>query len=187
MNRNIRSFDGITPRVDNSSFIDPAAVVIGDVSLAAGSSVWPCAVIRGDVNSISIGTGSNVQDFAMLHVSHKRSDDPEGAPLTIGNHVTIGHHVTLHGCSIGDEVLIGIGSIVLDRVVIEPQVLVGAGSLVPPGKRLQSGFLYLGNPVKQVRPLSEQEIAFFRYSAEHYQRLAVKHQASLLRDQASLT
>jgi len=179
MNRNIRSYDGLVPAIDDSSFIDPAAVVIGEVTLAENTSVWPCAVIRGDVNRIDIGAGSNVQDFAMLHVSHKRSDDPEGAPLTIGRNVTIGHHVTLHGCSIDDEVLIGIGSIVLDRAVIEKHVLVGAGSLVPPGKRLQSGFLYLGNPVKQVRALSEEEIAYFRYSAEHYQRLARKHQASL--------
>jgi carbonic anhydrase/acetyltransferase-like protein (isoleucine patch superfamily) len=179
MNHNIRSFDGIRPQVDSSSFVDPAAVVIGEVSLAENTSVWPCAVIRGDVNRISIGAGSNVQDFAMLHVSHKREQDPEGAPLTIGNNVTIGHHVTLHGCSIGDEVLVGIGSIVLDRVVIEKHVLVGAGSLVPPGKRLLSGFLYMGNPVRQVRPLSAEEIAYFRYSAEHYQRLARKHQAAL--------
>lgn len=182
MNRNIRSFDNITPSIDQRCFIDPMAVIIGDVTLAEHASVWPCAVIRGDVNHISIGAGSNVQDFAMLHVSHKRSDDPEGAPLTIGKNVTIGHHVTLHGCSIDDEVLIGIGSIVLDRAVIEKHVLVGAGSLVPPGKRLQSGFLYLGNPVKQVRPLSAEEIAYFRYSAEHYQRLASQHQASQLHD-----
>ncbi len=179
MNHNIRPFDGLSPSVDPSCFVDPAAVVIGEVSLAEGASVWPCAVVRGDVNSITIGAGSNIQDFAMLHVSHKRPDDPQGAPLTIGRDVTIGHHVTLHGCTIGDEVLVGIGSIILDRAVIEPRVLIGAGSLVPPGKTLQSGYLYLGNPVKQVRPLSEEELAYFRYSAEHYRRLAIKHQASV--------
>jgi carbonic anhydrase/acetyltransferase-like protein (isoleucine patch superfamily) len=184
MNRNIRSFDGSKPQIAADCHIDPAAVVIGDVSLAEGCSVWPCAVIRGDVNRIDIGAGSNIQDFAMLHVTHKRPEDPDGAPLTIGRNVTIGHHVTLHGCSIGDEVLVGIGSVVLDRVVIEPRVLVGAGSLVPPGKRLESGHLYLGNPVKKVRPLNETELAFFRYSAEHYQRLAHKHQASLAADDA---
>ncbi|HEX5360422.1 MAG TPA: gamma carbonic anhydrase family protein, partial [Fluviicoccus sp.] len=117
--------------------------------------------------------------FAMLHVTHKRPADPEGAPLVIGKRVTIAHHVSLHGCTIGDEVLIGIGSIVMDRVVIEPRVLVGAGSLVPPGKRLESGWLYVGNPVKKVRPLTEDELAWFRYSAEHYIRLAGKHAASL--------
>ncbi|KZE33464.1 gamma carbonic anhydrase family protein [Crenobacter luteus] len=184
MNRNIRSFDGRRPVVPESAYVDPAAVVIGEVKLGEAASVWPCAVVRGDVNHIEIGEASNIQDFAMLHVSHKRDSDPHGAPLIIGNRVTIGHHVTLHGCTIHDEVLIGIGSTVLDRAVIESRVLVGAGSLVPPGKRLESGFLYLGNPVKQVRPLNEAELAFFRYSAEHYVRLAAKHKASLAADEA---
>jgi carbonic anhydrase/acetyltransferase-like protein (isoleucine patch superfamily) len=155
------------------------AVVIGDVQLAENSSVWPCAVIRGDVNRITIGEGSNIQDFAMLHVTHKRPADPLGAPLVIGKNVTIGHHVTLHGCTIGDEVLVGIGTIILDRAIIESQVLIGAGSLVPPNKRLESGYLYLGNPVKQVRPLTDEEKAYFKYSAEHYMRLAVKHKAGV--------
>jgi len=183
MNRNIRSYDGMTPRINEAAYVDPAAVVIGDVTLGERASVWPCAVIRGDVNHIVIGEGSNIQDFAMLHVTHKRESDPQGAPLIIGNHVTIGHHVTLHGCRIEDEVLIGIGSIVLDRAVIEKHVLVGAGSLVPPGKRLESGHLYLGNPVKRVRALTEEEIAYFRYSAEHYQRLAGKHRQSQAADE----
>ncbi|UTH75241.1 gamma carbonic anhydrase family protein [Chromobacterium sp. IIBBL 290-4] len=179
MKSNIRPYDGHHPVIADDCYIDPAAVVIGEVELAAGASVWPCAVIRGDVNHIRIGKNSNVQDFAMLHVSHKTEADPQGAPLIIGEHVTIGHHVTLHGCTIGDEVLIGIGSIVLDRVVIEDKVLIGAGSLVPPGKRLESGFLYLGNPVKQARPLSDKELAYFKYSAEHYTRVADKHKANL--------
>nr|WP_199066296.1 gamma carbonic anhydrase family protein [Chromobacterium sp. ASV5] len=179
MKSNIRPYDGHQPQIDDSCYIDPAAVVIGEVTLAAGASVWPCAVIRGDVNAIHIGENSNVQDHAMLHVSHKTAADPAGAPLRIGRHVTIGHHVTLHGCTIGDEVLVGIGSIVLDRVVIEDRVLIGAGSLVPPGKRLASGYLYLGNPVKQARPLTEQELAYFKYSSEHYLRVAAKHQVNL--------
>jgi len=176
---NIRPFDGVLPVVAESAFVDAMAVVIGDVQLAENSSVWPCAVIRGDVNRITIGEGSNIQDFAMLHVTHKRPADPLGAPLVIGKHVTIGHHVTLHGCTIGDEVLVGIGTIILDRAIIESQVLIGAGSLVPPNKRLESGYLYLGNPVKQVRPLSDEEKAYFKYSAEHYMRLAVKHKAGV--------
>ena len=127
---NIRPFDGVLPVVAESAFVDAMAVVIGDVQLAENSSVWPCAVIRGDVNRITIGEGSNIQDFAMLHVTHKRPADPLGAPLVIGKNVTIGHHVTLHGCTIGDEVLVGIGTIILDRAIIESQVLIGAGSLV---------------------------------------------------------
>ncbi|MDC7718025.1 gamma carbonic anhydrase family protein [Vogesella sp. DC21W] len=184
MNRNIRSYDGHRPHIDPSCYIDDAAVVIGEVALAANVSVWPCAVIRGDVNRISIGEGSNVQDFAMLHVSHRKESDPQGAPLVIGRHVTIGHHVTLHGCTIGDEVLIGIGSIILDRAVIEDRVLIGAGSLVPPNKRLESGYLYLGNPVKQVRPLTAGELAYFKYSAEHYVKVMDKHKASAAADAA---
>lgn len=179
MNRNIRPYDGHHPDIADDCYVDPMAVVIGETRLAAGVSVWPCAVIRGDVNRIHIGERSNIQDFAMLHVSHRKESDPEGAPLTIGCDVTIGHHVTLHGCTIGNEVLIGIGSIVLDRAVIEDRVLVGAGSLVPPGKRLESGYLYLGNPVKQARPLTESELAYFKYSAEHYLRVAAKHKANL--------
>ncbi|MCS3802810.1 carbonic anhydrase/acetyltransferase-like protein (isoleucine patch superfamily) [Chromobacterium alkanivorans] len=179
MKSNIRPYDGHQPQIHDSCYIDPAAVVIGEVSLAEGASVWPYAVIRGDVNAISIGENSNIQDFAMLHVSHKSAADPDGAPLVIGRNVTIGHHVTLHGCTIGDEVLVGIGSIVLDRAVIEPRVLIGAGSLVPPGKRLESGYLYLGNPVKQARPLTEKELAHFQYSAEHYLRVAAKHKPNL--------
>ncbi|PTQ89518.1 gamma carbonic anhydrase family protein [Agitococcus lubricus] len=180
MSSSIRPFDGIWPTIaDDSVFVDSTAVVIGDVELAQGCSVWPCAVIRGDVNSIKIGEGSNIQDFAMLHVTHKRPSDPLGAPLVIGKHVTIAHHVSLHGCTIGDEVLVGVGSIVLDRVIIEPQVLIGAGSLVPPNKRLESGYLYLGNPVKKVRPLTEAEKAHFKYSAEHYMRLAAKHKSGI--------
>ncbi|RMC92600.1 gamma carbonic anhydrase family protein [Aquitalea palustris] len=179
MNRNIRPYDGSAPQIADSCYIDPAAVVIGDVTLAEDASVWPFAVIRGDVNAIHIGEGSNIQDFAMLHVTHKRDSDPVGAPLHIGKHVTIGHHVTLHGCTIGNEVLVGIGSIILDRAIIEDRVLIGAGSLVPPGKRLESGYLYLGNPVKQARKLTEQELDYFKYSAEHYIRVANKHKPNL--------
>ncbi|WP_028534730.1 gamma carbonic anhydrase family protein [Paludibacterium yongneupense] len=184
MKRNIRSYLGQRPVIEEGGFIDPCATVIGEVHLARKVSVWPGAIIRGDVNRIEIGEGSNVQDGSMLHVTHKRSDDPEGAPLVIGRNVTIGHNVTLHGCTLGDEVLVGIGSIVLDRAVVGSRVLIGAGSLVPPGKRLESGYLYLGNPVKQVRALTERELAFFEYSALHYQRLADNHQQSLAADEA---
>lgn len=179
MNHNIRPFNGLLPQIAGDCYLDPAAQVIGEVTLAEQTSVWPGAVLRGDVNFIRIGAMSNVQDLSMLHVTHRRADDPDGAPLIIGQRVTVGHHVTLHGCTIGDEVLVGIGSIILDRAVIEPQVLIGAGSLVPPGKRLLSGHLYLGNPVKQIRALTAEEIAYFRYSAEHYWRLAQQHRDSL--------
>ena len=148
------------------------SVVIGDVILAENVSVWPFAVIRGDVNHIRIGKNSNVQDHAMLHVSHKKADKPNGSPLIIGEDVTIGHHVTLHGCTIGNRVLIGINSIVLDDAIIPDDVMIGAGTLIPPGKVLESGYLYVGSPAKKVRPLTEKELAFLPYSAQNYVKVS---------------
>lgn len=168
---NIQSFDGQYPQVAEGAYIHPAATVIGDVHLGENSSVWPSTVIRGDVNAIRIGASTNVQDLSMLHVSHKSSWDAAGAPLVIGNYVTIGHSVILHGCTIEDECLIGMGSIVMDKVVVQKHVLLAAGSLVPEGKLLESGYLYVGRPAKRVRALTEKEIAHFMYSAEHYMRL----------------
>lgn len=176
MSNNIARHGGIDPLVPESAYIHHSAQVIGDVVLGENVSVWPMAVIRGDVNRIRIGNNSNIQDLSMLHVSHRRPEDPEGAPLIIGDNATIGHQVTLHGCTIGDECLIGIGTIVLDRAVIQPRVMVGAGSLVPPGKVLESGYLYVGRPVKAVRPLTEAELAHLSYSAEHYVRLMRSYQ-----------
>ena len=177
MTRNIRTFDGIRPALAESCFVDETALVIGDVVLAEDVSVWPMAVIRADVNSVRIGARSNVQDFTMIHQSHKSQKDPAGAPVVIGEDVTIGHHVTLHGCLIGDRVLVGMGAIVLDKAVIESDVIIGAGSLVPPGKRLASGYLYVGSPVKQARRLTDEERTFLTYSTAHYVRLAAKHKA----------
>lgn len=167
----LQSYKGIIPTLGDGCYIHPSAQVIGEVSLGEHASIWPGAVLRGDVNRIVVGRNTNIQDLAMLHVTHRRPDDPEGAPVVIGDNVTIGHSVVLHGCTIGDECLIGIGTIVLDRVVVEPRVMIGAGSLVPPGKILKSGYLYLGRPAKEIRPLTDEEIAHFRYSAEHYCRL----------------
>ena len=174
----IGKFDGISPQLGEGAWVHDSAQVIGDVSLGESASVWPSAVIRGDVNAIRIGKESNVQDCSVLHVTHKRESDPLGAPLEIGERVTIGHGVILHGCKIGDECLVGMGTIILDRAVLEPRVMVGAGSLVPPGKVLRSGYLYLGRPVKEVRALSEEELVSFNYSAAHYVRLMKKYRDS---------
>jgi len=176
MNNNIRSYLEHTPQIDNSCYIDSMAVVIGDVHLAENVSVWPFAVVRGDVNSIRIGKNSNVQDHCMLHVSHKKADKPEGSPLIIGEDVTIGHHVILHGCTIGNRVLVGIKTVILDDVIIEDDVMIGAGSLVPPRKRLESGYLYVGSPVQKVRPLTDKEKEFLPYSARHYVKVANNYQ-----------
>ena len=169
---NILAHHGCTPIIPASAWVHPSAQIIGEVTLGEDASVWCGAAIRGDVNSISIGAGTNIQDLAVLHVSHKSEWDPKGAPLVIGDRVTVGHSVILHGCTIGDECLIGMGSIVMDKVVMEPRVLLGAGSLVPEGKVLQSGYLYIGRPAKQLRPLTAEELAYFNYSAEHYIKLA---------------
>jgi carbonic anhydrase/acetyltransferase-like protein (isoleucine patch superfamily) len=162
---------GVAPQLGAGVYLHPSASVIGDVVLGDDVSVWPGTVIRGDINVIRIGSGTNVQDLSVLHVSHKSSWDPAGAPLIIGSNVTIGHKVILHGCEIGDECLIGMGAIVMDKVVIQTRVLVGAGSLVPEGKVLESGYLYLGTPAKRIRPLTQAELAHFVYSAQNYIRL----------------
>jgi carbonic anhydrase/acetyltransferase-like protein (isoleucine patch superfamily) len=164
----IRSFRGVTPRIGENSYIDESAVVIGDVVMGENCSVWPLTVIRADINKIRIGNYTNIQDGSVLHVTHKGPFSPDGAELHIGNQVTVGHKVLLHGCRIGNQCLIGMGSIVTDNAVIEDRVMIGSGSLVPPNKVLASGYLYLGNPVVQKRPLNEREIEFLSYVAGHY-------------------
>lgn len=167
----LSSYLNTHPVVGERVYLHGTAQVIGDVQIADDCSIWCNSVLRGDVNRIVIGEGSNVQDFSMGHVSHKSASKPEGSPLTIGKYVTIGHSVILHGCTIGDECLIGMGSIVMDDVVLEKNVMLGAGSLVSPGKVLESGHLYVGRPAVKVRALTEAEIAYLRYSAEHYVRV----------------
>ena len=160
-----------TPILGARVYAHPSCQIIGEVSIGDDSSVWCNAVLRGDVNRIVIGRGSNIQDLTMGHVSHRTPDKPDGSPLLIGDYVTVGHSVVLHGCTIGNKCLIGMGSIILDDVVIPDHVMIGAGSLVPPGKALESGMLYVGRPAKAVRALTPEEIAHLRYSAEHYMRL----------------
>lgn len=167
----LTSYLGAVPHLDERTYIHTSAQLIGNVRLGADSSVWCNAVLRGDVNDIIIGRCSNIQDFTMVHVAHRTERKPEGSPLVIGDYVTVGHSVILHGCRIGNECLIGMGSIVMDDVIVPDRVMIGAGSLVPPGKTLESGFLYVGRPVEKVRPLTDAEIAWLRYSAEHYVRV----------------
>ena len=172
----IRTYKEFSPEIGKNVFVDESAVVIGRVKLADDVSIWPLTALRGDVNYIEIGERTNVQDGSVLHVtSPSTSDDEHGFPLIIGKDVTVGHKAVLHGCTIHDNVLIGMGAIVLDGAVIESNVVVGAGSLVAPGKVLESGGLYLGSPAKRVRDLSEKEIEFFCYSAKHYARLKDEH------------
>lgn len=166
----IESFNGIEPVLGAGAWVHALAFVNGEVRLGKRVGVFPTAVIRGDCAPVVIGDDTNVQDGALLHTTHGSRFFAQ-QPLTIGARVTIGHGAILHGCTVGNEVLVGMGSTVLDGAVVEDRVLIGAGSLVPPGKRLESGFLYLGRPVQKVRPLTAEEIAFFNYSAENYVRL----------------
>jgi carbonic anhydrase/acetyltransferase-like protein (isoleucine patch superfamily) len=142
--------------------------VIGDVVLAEDVSVWPTTVIRGDVHSISIGAGTNVQDGSVLHVTHESVYQRNGFALRIGSGVTIGHRAVVHACTIGDYCLIGIGAIIMDGAELGDYTMLGAGALVPPGKKLEGGYLYVGAPAKQVRTLSEKDKEFLHYSYRHY-------------------
>lgn len=168
----IRAFKGMRPLLGRDIWIDEQASVIGDVALGDEVSVWPCAVIRGDVAAIKIGARSNIQDGAIIHATHDGIYTPGGRGTSVGCDVTVGHGAILHACSIGNEVLIGMHATVLDGAEIPDRCLIGAATLVPPGKRLESGYLYLGNPARKVRALDEKEMAFFAYSAAHYIKLA---------------
>lgn len=167
----IRSHKGNTPKFGERVYIDPACTVIGDVELGDDCSVWPGTVIRGDMHRIRLGERCSVQDGSVLHITHSSDFNPNGWPLTIGNDVTIGHKAVLHGCTVGNRVLVGIGAIVMDGAVVEDEVIVGAGCMVPPGKKLESGYVYVGNPAKQLRPLSDKERQFFKYTAGNYVKL----------------
>lgn len=168
---NIRAYQGITPQLHDSVFVDPSAVIIGDVQLGRDCSVWPLAVIRGDMHSIRIGERVSVQDGAVLHITHAGPYNPDGHPLVIGSDVTIGHQAMLHGCTLGDRILVGMKAMVMDGAIIESDVVLAAGCTVPPGKVLRSGFLYMGAPAKPVRELTAAELAYFTYTTANYVRL----------------
>lgn len=171
----IRDFQGKYPRIVDEGWVDPTAVIIGDVEIGARSSVWPMCVIRGDINHIRIGRETNIQDGSVLHVSHDSRFMPGGAPLVIHDRVTVGHKAVLHGCEIKDLCLVGIGSTILDGAVLEPLTLLGAGTLVPPGRVLESGYLWLGAPARRIRQLSDKEKEYLEYSAAHYANLAATY------------
>lgn len=173
----LRPFAGIEPSVDPSAWVDDSAQVIGDVVLEADVSIWPMAVVRGDINSIRIGARSNIQDGAVLHVTHASPYTAGGSPLVIGTDLTLGHKAVLHACTVGNYCLVGIGAIVLDKAVIGDYVIVGAGSIVPGGKVLEGGHLYVGAPVKQVRVLTAQEKEMLEYSSAHYVRLKERYRS----------
>ena len=168
---NIRIHNSGQPRLGKRVMVDPTAVVIGDVEIGDDSSIWPMTVVRGDMHRIRIGARSSIQDGSVLHITHAGPYNEDGWPLTIGDDVTVGHKTVLHGCTIGNRVLVGIGSIVMDGAIVQDSVVIGANTLVPPGKTLVSGYLYTGSPARQARPLSDREMDYFCYSANNYVKL----------------
>ncbi len=164
----IHELDGMKPKIGSDAWVADTARVIGDVVLEAGSSVWFGAVLRGDADRITVGEGSNIQDGSVLHADF-------GVPLVVGKNVTVGHMVMLHGCTIGDESLIGIGATVLNKARIGKNCVVGAGSLVTEGKEFPDGTLIMGSPAKVVRDLTPEQIEGLRKSAAHYQGNAQRY------------
>lgn len=167
----IRPYLDHRPRLGERVYIDPDSTVIGQVELADDVSIWPRTVLRGDVNRISVGERTNIQDGTICHLTHDGRYTPGGIPLVLGADITVGHGAILHACTIGDRCLVGMGAILLDGSIIENDVMIGAGSLISPGKRLESGWLYRGRPATQARPLKPEELEMLRYSAAHYVKL----------------
>ena len=177
----VRKFQGKTPQIHPTAFVDETALIVGDVVIGSDSSMWPMSVARGDLARIHIGDGSNVQDGTILHVTGDNRFAPGGRPVRIGSGVTIGHNVVVHACTVEDYCLIGMGSTVLDDAVIESGAMLGANSLVPPGRKIEGGFLWLGNPARKIRELTDAEKEFLVFSAQDYVRLKNQH---LARDDA---
>ena len=163
----IRSFDGARPKLHPSAFVHDSAELIGRVSLAEGSSVWPGCVLRGDISEIRIGAGTNVQDLTIIHTR-------EGNPTVVGKGVTVGHRVTLHGCRIGDGTLVGMGAIVMESTV-GARCLIGAGALITAGMRIPAQSLVLGAPAKVARKLRPDELKMLAASERSYRALARRH------------
>lgn len=174
----IRDFENILPDLHPDAYVDETALVIGDVTIGKDSSIWPFTVLRGDVNQIRIGASTNIQDNSVLHVSHDGPYNPGGFALDIGDNVTVGHRVILHGCTIHNDCLVGMGCTIMDGVIVHPYTIIGAGSLVTPGKELEGGFLWLGSPARKVRKLTDEERESIAYSAQHYVKLKNRHQQS---------
>ena len=158
----IRAWGGKTPRLADSVWVAEGAVIVGDVEIGPESSVWFGAVVRGDVNHVRVGARTNLQDYAVLHVTSRTH------PTIVGDDVTVGHRATLHGCRVKDRCLVGIGAVVMDGAVVGEDAMVGAGSLVPPGMVVPPGMLALGSPAKVKRALTREEIEYFRQSAASY-------------------
>jgi carbonic anhydrase/acetyltransferase-like protein (isoleucine patch superfamily) len=173
MSQYVLPYDGIVPQLAEDVWLAPSANVIGDVTIGRGSNVWYNTVLRGDVHHIRIGEMTNIQDGTVGHNTYQKF------PLIVGNRVTIGHNATIHACTIEDKSLIGMGATVLDGATVQTRSMVAAGGVVSPGKVVESGWLWGGIPAKPLRKLTEDELPYFNWSAEHYYKLAMQHRAAL--------
>lgn len=167
--KTVIAFNGITPKIDDTVFIADGVRITGDVAIGKNSSIWYNTVIRGDVNHVRIGENTNIQDNATLHVSH------DSTPLVIGDNVTVGHNAILHSCVVGNNVLIGMGAIVLDNTIVENFSMVAAGAMVRPHSKIETGKLYGGIPAKYIRDLSKEEMEYFQKSADNYAEYAARY------------
>jgi len=171
----IRAFEGRAPSLALGAWVDDSAVVIGDVGLGEDASVWPNCVVRGDIQRIRIGARTSVQDGTVIHVTHDSRFNPSGFPTLVGDDVTVGHRVMLHGCTVEPFALIGMAAVIMDGAVVGSHCMVGAGSLVPPGKVLESGYLYVGSPATRRRLLTDVELELVTYLPGHYVDLKNRH------------
>jgi carbonic anhydrase/acetyltransferase-like protein (isoleucine patch superfamily) len=167
----VRKYKNKSPIIGNNCYLDESAVLVGDVTCGDEVGIWPVVAARGDVNHIKIGARTNIQDGTVLHVTRVSEANPQGFPLIIGEDVTVGHKCMLHGCTLGNRILVGMGAIIMDGAVVQDDVFIGAGTLVPPNKTLLSGYLYKGNPMQQARALTEKEVKFLKQSALNYVKL----------------
>jgi carbonic anhydrase/acetyltransferase-like protein (isoleucine patch superfamily) len=175
----LRIYDSKQPYVAMGAYVDHSALLVGDVEIGEDSSVWPMAVLRGDLHSIRIGNCTNIQDGAILHITHPSPFNNNGYTVTIGDEVTVGHGAILHGCTIKDRCLIGTGAIILDGAVVESDVIVAAGALVPSKTVLKSGFVYMGSPAAQTRAITDEDRAFIKHSAQNYILLKNQYMAEI--------
>ncbi len=175
----IRPFESYTPSLASGVYVDASALVIGQVSIGANSSIWPTAVLRGDIQSIQIGARSNIQDGTIVHVTHDSRYNPGGYATLVGTEVTVGHRVVLHGCTIEDRCLIGMGAIIMDDAIVHSGAMVGAGALVTQGSELSGGYLWLGSPARKARTLTDEEQEYIAYAAAHYVKLKNRYLAAI--------
>jgi carbonic anhydrase/acetyltransferase-like protein (isoleucine patch superfamily) len=171
MHDNVRPWLNHWPQLGRRVYVDPAASVIGEVTLGDDTSIWPMAALRGDVNVIRVGARTSIQDCSVLHGTHDGPYSPGGYAVTVGDDVTVGHRVVLHGCTVGNRCLIGMGSVVMDGAVVGDEAIIGAGALVTPGTQCEPRSLYVGSPARWVRALSDREVDQLAYMADWYVKL----------------